>query len=946
MQEIVRSSVQVDGVNGNAGNTSAPDTPITPSNTQNPNAGMPTDQSPGSPETYSGTQSNDGTHPSWAGIHQEHLEDLRKSGLSDEMIAAMRATSLGGEEIFRLVYGAEEHGGEAWKNFSGYAIPYILDGNVITTRYRMFYGDTASEGNQKRPRYLSKLQAETHLYEPPGLDKLVAQQNLLIITEGEKKAAKCVQEGFPCVALGGVTMWADKKGRSIEKENGLPMSYQTPILKRLKSLTDVKGRKTYIIFDSDAKDNPQVNRMRWTLLNALLFQSAPWVWIMNMPVPKDSQEKMGLDDLLIRSDGKEWLSGSLESLGQGDSCQMTPLLTFPYRTQPARREEAARALRYIIPNHGKHEMRNLNAVYKEVLVEVDADKASESGKVSTVEKKIIAETRIWLSQIIESIDGDSDVYYKMSYVPLSGNKPQSIIGDVNIITFTKSGNDVFGSKGAKVLPQHRLAMEQFWNDAQSYGVRSGAVKKIPGTRKRGWIKANDRIKQAVFVMNDRVICENAVFAADHPECPLIPIDQNPEDKLSQVMHAKGDRNVWREFIWEYVVPCPIPTLALGAALSGLFRHHCKGSENFFFHIFGESSQGKTLCLRAAASAWGNPGDGEMLGTWNATIVGLERRAIARNHMVDFLDESGTMPGGEEGIAQVLYTLANGAEKSRATKDVKERPTQNFHLAIISSGEKQLLSGQRIAGQEVRLIEVNPERCGTLWPTIRNSATAEGVTKLLSENHGWGYVPMIQGILRRNADDPRAIEHLYETQTSLLRQHAPKDLSQLAMRRLKHFGMIMTSLQLFYADCLEMDEHTAECFLGEQRGFILHHLMESDTDQFALGEKKGILNHFLNQLARFISRFHTPEVGSRFVTHGDVFGLIEGNLIYILPDALNELMDPYDKGRIVTTADQIGALKYPPDAKTKRKQVQKRFGQTRAYVYAFDQKRIESYLNVE
>ena len=51
---------------------------------------------------------------------------------------------------------------------------------------------------------------DAQVYVPAGFDDLPLT-DLLVITEGEKKAMKAVQEGIACVAVQGTWSWADPR---------------------------------------------------------------------------------------------------------------------------------------------------------------------------------------------------------------------------------------------------------------------------------------------------------------------------------------------------------------------------------------------------------------------------------------------------------------------------------------------------------------------------------------------------------------------------------------------------------------------------------------------------------------------------------------------------------------------------------------------------------------
>ena len=112
----------------------------------------------------------------------------------------MGCQSATGTSIRQCVYKNEdEYLTGTWGKAGGYVIPYIdRDGQVVARRWKMFW----HEQDKKMPKYLSVSDADWHLYVPPGSDAIFTATDYLIIAKGEKKAAKAVQEGFPCVALG------------------------------------------------------------------------------------------------------------------------------------------------------------------------------------------------------------------------------------------------------------------------------------------------------------------------------------------------------------------------------------------------------------------------------------------------------------------------------------------------------------------------------------------------------------------------------------------------------------------------------------------------------------------------------------------------------------------------------------------------------------------------
>ena len=630
-------------------------------------------------------------------LRPEHLEDLDKSGLSAETVRLMDCHSMDGYDIYHAIYGDSPEPAR-WNRAHGYSIPYRNGaGKVVATRYRMFWAAEDLAADPKMPKYLSHTGADTFLYVPAGFPDVYAASDYLIVTEGEKKAAKAVQEGYPCVAIAGIDMWADSAARKVEKDNHLDMSYATRLLDDLQRLAD--ARKVIILFDSDAEKKFQIQASRRRLKDALLFQAALWCRQMPMPLPEDGDKKWGLDDLLVHQNGKTVLDKALEHLLVLDTQHMTPLFELPYA------RIGKKSYSYFVPNHGKYDGNNLSRVLKESPVE------DENG-VASVEYKEICGTRVWLSRVIHSVDGDNDTLYELTYVPHSERLPKTITGDAELINISRSKDDILARKGAKVLSKFNHGLEEFLIDCQKYGVKEGSVKKAYGTRRRGWREADEHLTYPAYVMASRIITEHETFSADNPKNQLVPIDSGSDEALRQALKVVGSALEWRNAINEHVLNSTVATLVMSAGLAGLLRHWATDTENFILHIYGESSAGKTIALKAAASAWGNPK--RLLDTWKATTNGLERKAVGRNDMCLFLDEAGMAE--EQELVAAIYALGNGGEKMRATRDARERTTTKYNLVA-------LFDRREAAGARHQVRRAGGARAGVAC-RCRRSAVAE------------------------------------------------------------------------------------------------------------------------------------------------------------------------------------------------------------------------------
>lgn len=219
-----------------------------------------------------------------------HLDDLRKSGLSDATIeAAGIYTEYDPVRLAQII---------KWKKWRKSA------GQGLVFRYRDWNGELngyaaikpqnpgAIPDRAGKPRkYLLPRNEPNRIYIPANtLPALKDPARELLITEGQKKALKADQEGFPCIALAGVWGWKDGKKADRLIHELLQM--------------DWKGKPVFIVYDSDLKDNEQVADAE-SRLAAQLAALGAVVKVVRLPSGPNG-DKVGLDDFLV-AQGKDAL---------------------------------------------------------------------------------------------------------------------------------------------------------------------------------------------------------------------------------------------------------------------------------------------------------------------------------------------------------------------------------------------------------------------------------------------------------------------------------------------------------------------------------------------------------------------------------------------------------------------------------------------------------------
>ena len=239
-------------------------------------ATAPSRQSCPTPTTFSRLSTRCAAHT----LAENHLADLRASGISDQTIrtaglcsAPAAATGLlGFHDSPALVFPYPEHGA------------YI--------RIKPDQPRTDREG--KAIKYESPRGSRNHLYVPHntrarfrGMGEPV---QVVIITEGEKKAVKADQDGFATVSVPGVWGWRTC----------------------LSELTGISwpGRQAIIAFDSDVTRKADVKAAIAALVDKLKDEGAD-VRVILLP-DIEGHEKIGLDDFLVER-GAEALQRLLDA---------------------------------------------------------------------------------------------------------------------------------------------------------------------------------------------------------------------------------------------------------------------------------------------------------------------------------------------------------------------------------------------------------------------------------------------------------------------------------------------------------------------------------------------------------------------------------------------------------------------------------------------------------
>lgn len=128
-------------------------------------------------------------------------------------------------------------------------------------------------------------------------------------------------------------------------------------------------------------------------------------------------------------------------------------------------------------------------------------------------------------------------------------------------------------------------------------------------------------------------------------------------------------------------------------------------EVLVLHAYGDSSKGKTTAARLFVSPFVRPArkDGGLILNWKATQNNFIGR-IVNNHGIPIALDEASMNKMKD-FTEVIYTLAEGKEKGRMTKELRLRKERTWSGTFFSTAEHSLLmKSNQNSGLIVRLQE--------------------------------------------------------------------------------------------------------------------------------------------------------------------------------------------------------------------------------------------------
>lgn len=127
------------------------------------------------------------------------------------------------------------------------------------------------------------------------------------------------------------------------------------------------------------------------------------------------------------------------------------------------------------------------------------------------------------------------------------------------------------------------------------------------------------------------------------------------------------------------------------------------SRVFFIHIWHDSQSGKTAVMKFAVSVWGDAS--KLMGSFNATSVGLERMAGILKHLPFAIDELQVLNDRRLSLEKIIYSLGNGYGRVRGNKNGGMQSIPTWQNIMITSGEQPISNESSNDGAITRVLEL-------------------------------------------------------------------------------------------------------------------------------------------------------------------------------------------------------------------------------------------------
>lgn len=297
--------------------------------------------------------------------------------------------------------------------------------------------------------------------------------------------------------------------------------------------------------------------------------------------------------------------------------------------------------------------------------------------------------------------------------------------------------------------------------------------------------------------------------------------------------------------------------------------------SLIFDINGKSTTGKTTCARLAISVGGAVKGGSdktsLSGTCSTTANALYG-LLNNNFGYPMLFDETARFNKKLNYSEMIYSLADGTDKTRMKASRKVSPPQHWATTIIFTGEFSLLSrADKADGLLVRVVPFNNVK----W--TRDKDQAHHVEMFSAKYAG---LPIQELAKYLHVLSPKKIIDIYKSEITALTSKIPLD--QDYQERVAKSVAVLTTTAKLAAEALKIKFHENEIL-----GFFLDNIKGSIPENEAKCAFDYITNKCCENLSKFPDYQVTHDKSNYAVAKKDCWGSIRRN--YSRKDGTSEFI---------------------------------------------------------
>ena len=363
--------------------------------------------------------------------------------------------------------------------------------------------------------------------------------------------------------------------------------------------------------------------------------------------------------------------------------------------------------------------------------------------------------------------------------------------------------------------------ELYWKDSfeeRTEIVSSGAIaesRKMLDLREQGFPVTGNTARYLIdyfekFQSLNDVPVERSVSRIGHIKGKLIHplLDQGVaieslsagERQLKEAFQEKGTLLDWKTNVLDVVKPYPKVLFLIASSFASVTLHEYD-IPPFIVDISGNTSQGKSTALAAAASVWGVPSLQGYMQSFNGTVVSFERKSSYLNSYPFIVDDSRN--GDTRTYQDLIYKFSSGRGKGRgALKGAQQEAT--WKQIMITSGESRLANYTNNAGGvEARIVHLEDEP----FPNAPGNFLAGFNTFNLKQAYGVAGKEFVEHLIKRTPEQKK--QHM-ERLLKLQENYSNEAKDNIVLKRLSLYYATIHHTITLLNEWLQLDIDPSFC----------------------------------------------------------------------------------------------------------------------------------------